>query len=121
MKRRLILIALCTFAFAAASCRKDDGNIRTPDNDMSETAKVIITKDGSNEETVTLFSKTAVYRKSELEGKSHFMASSGGKMVYDACSLSFIPATVMQPHMSTRVRFRSQTKVKTRSSYILTM
>ena len=88
MKRRLILIVLCTFAFAATSCRKDDGSIRTPDNDMSETAKVIITKDGSNEETMTLFSKTAVYRKSELEGKSHFMASSGGKMVYDAFMLS---------------------------------
>ena len=88
MKRRLILIALCTFAFAATSCRKDDGSIRTPDNDMPETAKVIITKDGSNEETMTLFSKTAVYRKSELEGKSHFMALSGGKMVYDAFMLS---------------------------------
>ena len=88
MKRRLILIVLCTFAFAATSCRKDDGSIRTPDNDMSETAKVIITKDGSNEETMTLFSNTAVYRKSELEGKSHFIASSGGKMVYDAFMLS---------------------------------
>ena len=88
MKRRLILIALCTFAFAATSCRKDDGSIRTPDNDMSETAKVIITKDGSNDKTVTLFKEMAVYRESSMEGKSWLTALSGGKMVYDAFMLS---------------------------------
>ena len=88
MKRTLVLIALCTFAFAAASCRKDDGTIHTPDNDMSVTAKVIITKEGSNDETVTLFKEMAIYRESSMEGKSWLTALSGGKMVYDAFMLS---------------------------------
>lgn len=88
MKRILILIALCTFAFAATSCRKDDGTIHTPDNDMSVTAKVTITKDGSNDKTVTLFKEMAVYRESSMEGKSWLTALSGGKMVYDAFMLS---------------------------------
>ena len=88
MKRTLILIALCTFAFAATSCRKDDGTIHTPDNDMSVTAKVTITKDGSNDKTVTLFKEMSVYRESSMEGKSWLTALSGGKMVYDAFMLS---------------------------------
>lgn len=88
MKRTLILIALCTFAFAATSCRKDDGTIHTPDNDMSVTAKVIITKSGSNDETETLFREMAIYRGSDMEGKSWLTALSGGKMVYDAFMLS---------------------------------
>ena len=88
MKRTLILIALCTFAFAAASCSKDDGNNRRPDIDTSETARITIARTDSHDEIVTLFSDMAVYRNSDLKGKSHLSASSGGKMVYDAFMLS---------------------------------
>ena len=88
MKRTLILIALCTLAFASTSCSKDSGNNRRPDIDTSETARITIARTDSHDEIVTLFSDMAVYRNSDLEGKSHLSASSGGKMVYDAFMLS---------------------------------
>ncbi len=88
MKRTLILIALCTLVFAATSCSKDNGTNRNPDIDTSETARITITKTDSHDDIVILFSNMAVYRKSDMEGKSYLSALSGGKMVYDAFLLS---------------------------------
>lgn len=88
MKRTLTLIALCALVFTATSCSKDEGTMYESDIDMSETAKVTITRAGSSDNIVKLFSDMAVYMESDQEGKSWFSAFSGGKMVYDAFILS---------------------------------
>ena len=87
--KRIIAMAV---ALMALSCSKDNPyNISPEDlvNDPMKIAKTTITtKNGDFEETVTEFSTFAVYKESEYESQSHFIAMSGGKMVYDAFMLS---------------------------------
>lgn len=88
---RPIITILTSFValFVFASCDKD---YISPDElfkDGSMVAKTTIhTKTGDFEDTVTGFRRAAVYKKSDMEGQSWFIAFSGGKMVYDAFVLS---------------------------------
>ena len=88
---RPIITILTSFValFVFASCDKD---YISPDElfkDGSMVAKTTIhTKTGDLEDTVTGFRRAAVYKKSDMEGQSWFIAFSGGKMVYDAFVLS---------------------------------
>ena len=88
--KRIIAMAV---ALMALSCSKDNPyNISPEDlvNDPMKIAKTTITTKGDEyEDTVTSFKLVKVYRESETAGKSHFIAFSGGKMVYDAFMLSF--------------------------------
>ena len=89
MKRISTALTLTVALLALVSCSKD---YITPDElfmDGSKVAKTTIhTKSSGDEVTVTPFASTAVYRKSDLKGKSWFCAMSGGKMVYDMFMLS---------------------------------
>lgn len=85
MKRTLILLIICAMTCAMTSCKKDN---RLSLDDPSEVAKVTITRADSSDDIVTLFSDMAVYRESDMEGKSWLSAFRGGKMVYDAFMLS---------------------------------
>ena len=88
MKQTLIQLVFFAVALVAASCSKD---YLTPEElfkDSSKLAKTVIHTKGNGEKTETTFQNMAVYRKSEMEGKSWFVASSGGRMVYDMFMLS---------------------------------
>lgn len=89
MNRITKTLTLVVALFALISCSKD---YISPDElfkDGSKVAKTTIhTRSGEFEDTVTPFASTAVYRKSDLEGKSWFVANSGGKMVYDTFMFS---------------------------------
>ena len=88
--KRIIAVAV---ALMALSCSKDAPYSISPEdlvNDPMKIAKTTITTKGDEyEDTVTSFETVKVYRESEAAGKSHFIALSGGKMVYDAFMLSF--------------------------------
>ena len=87
--KRIITMAV---ALIALSCCKDNSYDISPDdliNDASLVAKTTITTRGNDaDKTVVPFSDVDVYKRSEFEGQSHFIAMSGGKMVYDAFMLS---------------------------------
>lgn len=89
MKRLFLTLASVAALFALVSCSKD---YISPDElfmDGSKVAKTKIhTRSDEFEDTETSFGSVAVYRKSDLEGKSWFCAMSGGKMVYDAFMFS---------------------------------
>lgn len=81
--KRIIAMAV---ALMALSCSKDAPSISPEDlvNDPLKVAKTtIVTKGDDVKEAVTSFSSIAVYRKSDFEGQSWFVASSGGRMVYE--------------------------------------
>jgi hypothetical protein len=89
MKQIITQLAILALALTALSCDKDRISPEELFRDDAKVAKTVIhTKSDLYEDTVTSFSDKAVYKKSEFEGKSHFMALSGGKMVYDAFMLS---------------------------------
>jgi hypothetical protein len=89
MKHILLPIAAIIIAFTAASCSKDYISPEELFNDGSKVAKTVIHTKGSDfDDTVTEFRQIAVYRESDMEGMSHFIAFSGGRMVYDAFMLS---------------------------------
>lgn len=82
MKRIATVLASIVALLALTSCDKD---YISPDElfkDGSKVAKTTIhTKSDVYEDTVTEFKNVTVYRKSDYEGKSWFIAYSGGKMV----------------------------------------
>ena len=88
--KRIFAIAV---ALMALSCSKDNPYHVSPEdlvNDPMKIAKTTITTKGDEyEDTITSFKLVNVYRESEAAGKSHFIALSGGKMVYDTFMLSF--------------------------------
>ena len=88
--KRIIAMAV---ALMALSCGKDAPYNITPEdlvNNPLMVAKTTITTKGDGyEDTVTSFKQIKVYRESETVGKSHFIATSEGKMVHDAFMLSF--------------------------------
>ena len=79
--KRIITMAV---ALIALSCCKDNSYDISPDdliNDASLVAKTTITTRGNDaDKTVVPFSDVDVYKRSEFEGQSHFIAMSGGKM-----------------------------------------
>ena len=89
MKRIFVLITLLAVALSLVSCNKHEP---TPKelaiNDLTMAKIAIHTKGDVNEDTVTSFRDAAVYKKSEKAGKSWFVAYTGGRMVYDAFTLS---------------------------------
>ena len=94
MKHFLAPFTLFAVALLAMSCSKADVNkdVISPEElfrNSSMTARTTIhTKGDAYEDTVTTFPEVAVYRKSDKEGQSWFVALSGGKMVYDLFMLS---------------------------------
>lgn len=89
MKRITTALISMVAIFALVSCGKD---YITPDElfkDGPMVAKTKIhTKTGEFEDTVTEFKSVAIYRRSDMEGKSWLIAFSGGRMVNDAFMLS---------------------------------
>ena len=89
MKRTVIRFALITAALVASACSKES---ISPEDLFNANVKVaqttIKTRGGDYEDTVTSFPQVAVYRKSDIKGKSWFTANSGGRMVYDFFFLS---------------------------------
>ena len=89
MKSLLMTLASVAALFALFSCSKD---YISPEELFGNEAKVaktkIHTRSDEFEDTETTFKSVAVYRKSDMEGKSWFCAMSGGRMVYDAFMFS---------------------------------
>lgn len=89
MKHLFTMLASIAALLSLVSCSKD---YISPEelfqNDYKIAKTAIHTKSGEYEDTETSFQRIAVYRKSDLEGQSWFVASSGGKMVYDAFMMS---------------------------------
>jgi len=89
MKHIFTRLAIFTAAVLAVSCSKDYISPEELFKDSSKVAKTVIrTRGEKSEETETTFHDIAVYRNSDKEGQSWFVASSGGKMVYDYFMLS---------------------------------
>ena len=86
--KRTIFIAV---ALMALSCCKNAPSI-TPEDLVNDPLKVvkttIVTKGDDVKDATTSFRDVAVYRKSDFEGQSWFVAHSEGKTVYDAFMLS---------------------------------
>jgi hypothetical protein len=89
MKRIFVLITLLAVALSLVSCNKHEPAPKElAINDLTMAKIAIHTKGDVNEDTVTSFRDAAVYKKSEKAGKSRFFAYTGGRMVYDAFTLS---------------------------------
>ena len=88
MKRLFALMTFCVSTLIWTSCNKEAMSPEHLDRHPDKTAEISITSRGSFDDTVTMFRDKDVYRKSDLEGQSWLIAHSGGKMVYDAFSLS---------------------------------
>ena len=89
MKHLITTLATLAALITLVSCQKDYISPEELFKDGSKVAKTAIhTKSAEFENTVTTFNSVAVYRKSDFEGQSWFVAHSGGKMVYDAFMLS---------------------------------
>ena len=89
MKQTVIRIALIVAALMATACSKESISPEDLFNAHVKVAQTTIKTRGSDyEDTVTSFPSVAVYRKSDIQGKSRFTASSGGRMVYDMFFLS---------------------------------
>lgn len=90
MKRIITRFLFLSAVITAVSCSKDSV---TPDDFLNESAKAVKTEitlkssDDGNIKT-TSFATANVYRNSEFEGQSWFVAWSGGKMQYDCFRLS---------------------------------
>ena len=88
MKRIFTFLTVCASALVLASCSKENISPEYLDRNPSKAAEISIVSKGTFENTVTMFKKSNVYRKSEFEGQSWLYAFSGGKMVYEAFALS---------------------------------
>lgn len=88
MKRIFTFLTVCAAALVLASCSKENISPEYLDRNPSKAAEISIVSKGTFENTVTMFKKSDIYRKSEFEGQSWLYAFSGGKMVYDAFMLS---------------------------------
>lgn len=90
MKKILSMFSVLAIALMSVSCGDD---YISPDQLFKDASKQARTKvspkdDDSRESTTTDFKKAAVYEESDMDGSSWFVASSGGKMVYDFFMLS---------------------------------
>lgn len=82
---------LASFAalFSLVSCSKDYISAEEFFKGGYKVAKTAIhTRSDEYEDTETSFQRVAVYRKSDMDGQSWFVASSGGKKVYDMFMMS---------------------------------
>lgn len=89
MKR--LFFAFFAITLMASSCSKDSYiSPKELFKDSSKVAKTTITTKGEEPETTvsTFKSHPVITKKSDIAGQSHFWASSGGKMVYDAFIIS---------------------------------
>lgn len=88
MKRIITFLTVCAAALVLTSCSKDNMSPEYLDRNPSKTAEIRITSKGVFKNTVKMFSRSEIYKKSDIKGKSRFYAFSGGKMVYEAFALS---------------------------------
>lgn len=89
MKQILAALSIITALLAAGSCAKVGISPEELFNNSEKVARITIkSKAGEAEEKETTFRDVAVYRKSDLEGKSWFVASSGGRMADEMFMLS---------------------------------
>ena len=88
MKRIFTFLTVCASALALISCNKDDISPEDLDRNPSKAAEISITGKSAYKDTVKMFSRSEVYRKSDMKGQSWFYAFSGGKMVYEVFALS---------------------------------
>lgn len=90
MKHLFTMLASVAALFSLISCSKD--SYISPEDFFKGGYKVaktaIHTRSDEYEDTETSFQRIAVYRKSDMDGQSWFVASSGGKMVYDSFMMS---------------------------------
>jgi len=88
MKR--LLFTFFAVALITTACSKE--NYISPEELFKDSSKAasttITTKSEEAENTVTTFSTTFITKMSDIPGKSHLMAHSSGKMVYDTFLLS---------------------------------
>ena len=88
MKRIFTFLTVCAAALVLASCSKENISPEYLDRNPSKAAEISIVSKGTFENTVTMFKKSDIYRKSEFEGQSWLYAFSGGKMVYLWCFIA---------------------------------
>ena len=94
MKHLLRTLASVSVLLALASCHKANYSSywdpKDLDLDPAVVAKTTIhfSQYYSYHDEVATFKSATIYRKSDMEGKSYFIAWSGGKMVYDMFMLS---------------------------------
>ncbi|MBO6029119.1 MAG: hypothetical protein J6P75_07940 [Bacteroidales bacterium] len=89
MKHLFTMLASLSALLSMVSCSKDSISPEELFQNSDKVAKTSIhTRSDEYEDTETTFQSIAVYRNSDKEGQSWFVASSGGKMVYDAFMMS---------------------------------
>jgi hypothetical protein len=89
MKHLFTMLASFAALFSLVSCSKDYISPEEFFKGGYKVAKTAIhTRSDEYEDTETSFQRMAVYRKSDEKGQSWFVASSGGKMVYDMFMMS---------------------------------
>lgn len=89
MKHLFTMLASFAALFSLVSCSKDYISPEEFFKGGYKVAKTAIhTRGDEYEDTETSFQRIAVYRKSDMDGQSWFVASSGGKMVYDMFMMS---------------------------------
>ena len=88
MKRIFTFLTVCAAALVLTSCSKDNMSPEYLDRNPSKTAEIRITSKGAFKNTVKMFSRSEIYKKSDIKGKSWFHAFSRGKMVYEVFALN---------------------------------
>lgn len=89
MKHMFTMLASAAALISLISCNKDYISPEELFKDNYRVAKTAIhTRSDEYEDTETLFNRMAVYRRSDKEGQSWFVAFSGGKKVYDMFMMS---------------------------------
>ena len=74
MKQIFTFLTVCASALVLASCSKENISPEYLDRNPSKAAEISIVSKGTFENTVTMFKKSEIYRKSDFEGKSWFYA-----------------------------------------------
>lgn len=83
------MLASVAALFSLVSCHKAYISPEELFKDGNKVAKTAIhTRSDEYEDTETTFQRMAIYRNSDKEGQSWFVATSGGKMVYDMFMVS---------------------------------
>ena len=89
MRRFLAIVAILSAALLASSCGKENISPEDLIKDSSKVAKITaISKTIEEIPNEAALRDFAVYRKSDKEGESWFLAWGEGKMYYDCVSLS---------------------------------
>ena len=98
MKHLFTMLASFAALFSLVSCSKDYISPEEFFKGGYKVAKTAIhTRSDEYEDTETSFQRMAVYRKSDEKGQSWFVASSGGKMVYDMFMMSIYFDSIDKP------------------------